>query len=88
MRTRKQNFPGRLRPLDVAKLPLEVQRARAAYLQDTSVELGQLFGQVGVVAEHDDDLNPTVSLDSMIERGYQVDTNRNIYEPSPELEND
>jgi hypothetical protein len=88
LRTRKQNFPGRLRPSDVAKLPLEVQRARAAYLQDTSVELGQLFGQVGVVAEHDDDLNPTVSLNSMMERGYQVDTDGHVYEPSPEREGD
>ena len=83
MRTRKQNFPGRLRPSDVATLPLEVQRARAAYLQDTSIELAQSFEQLGVVAEHEDrpTHDRTVSLDAMTERGYQFDTEGNIYEP-------
>ena len=80
MMARRHNFPGRLRPADVAKLPLEVQRARAAYLSDAAAEISDLF-QGGVRELAKDDDSPLVSLDSMIERTYQIDTQGKVYEP-------
>jgi hypothetical protein len=64
----------------VATLPLDVQRARAAYLSDTSEQLSQLF-EGGVRELVKDGGAQTVSLDAMIEAGYQVDMDGTIYEP-------
>lgn len=76
-RSRFRGFPGRLGPKTVADLPLDVQRARAAYLSDTSEQLSQLFR--GGVREHVD--RTTDSLDAMIEAGYQFDTEGTVHKP-------
>ena len=80
MRRRLDGLPGQLGPKIVASLPLDVQRARAAYLTDTSEQLSQLFqGGVRELANANDE--KTVSLDAMSEAGYQVDTTGKVSEP-------
>ena len=73
-----KGFPGRLGPKIVANLPLDVQRARADYLSDTSEQLSQLF-QGGVREYVSRDSGTVDSLDAMIEAGYQVDTEGAVY---------
>ena len=75
-----KGFPGQLGPKELARLPVDVQRARAAYLSDTSEELSQLF-RSGVRELANEDRKRSVSLDAMIEAGYQFDTDGRVYEP-------
>ena len=83
--TRKtyKGFPGRLGPETVAGLPDDVQRARAEYLTDTSVELSQMFSELGVRENVNDGL-AVVSLDDLTERGFQIDTDGYVYGPDDE----
>jgi hypothetical protein len=83
--TRRINFLGKLPAAVVASLPLEVQQARAAYLSDTQQEINDMFVDLGVSAFVPS--YSTESLDAMIERGYQFDSEGRVYEPEIESAN-
>jgi hypothetical protein len=84
---------GGLTSAQVRSLSPEVLAARSAYLSDTGIQLDQLFtrGVRELATDHPDKEflidswrgkpDNVISLDGMIERGYQIDIDGLVYEP-------
>ena len=89
-REESKTIRGGLSPAQVKGLSPEVRAARAAYLSDSAAQLDGMF-ESGVTELRADDPDKDVwpgrprsaveSLDLLLEVGYQIDTDGNVYEP-------
>jgi len=83
---------GGLTAAQVHNLSPEVRKARAAYISDSGRQISGLFetGVTELRQDHPDKdgwassqrAQPTESLDRLLELGYQVDEDSNVYEPN------
>ena len=92
-REESRTIRGGLTPAQVQRLSPEVRAARAAYLSDSAAQLDSLF-EAGVTELRSDDpdkdhwsgepRNRVESLDNLLEIGYQIDNDANLYDPEAE----